>query len=154
MSNPSFLVRYMLSQGIKYYAMRKIMLCLSVLCSSSLAALACTGISLTAADGSYVQARTVEAAAGELESRYVVIPRGEKFTAYTPVGATGLKFEAHYGVVGLTVVNVHFVTEGINEKVHPSHSPTHVVPYTHNCCLLLPHHHSFCPMRLYRAELH
>ena len=92
------------------------MLCLTVLCSSSLAALACTGISLTAADGSYVQARTVEAAAGELDSRYVVIPRGEKFTAYTPVGATGLKFETRYGVVGLTVVNVHFVTEGINEK--------------------------------------
>ena len=92
------------------------MLCLSVLCSSSLAALACTGISLTAADGSYVQARTVEAAAGELESRYVIIPREEKFTAYTPLGANGLKFEARYGVVGLTVVNTHFITEGINEK--------------------------------------
>lgn len=106
----------MLLRGKNYYAMRKIMLCLSVLCSSSLAALACTGISLTAADGSYVQARTVEAAAGELESRYVIIPRGEKFTAYTPLGANGLKFEARYGVVGLSVVNTHFITEGINEK--------------------------------------
>lgn len=96
--------------------MRKIILSLSVLCSSSLAALACTGISLTAADGSYIQARTVEAAAGELDSRYVIIPRGEKFAAYTPVGANGLKFEARYGVVGLSVVNPHFITEGINEQ--------------------------------------
>lgn len=95
---------------------KSIMLCLSALCSSSISALACTGISLKATDGSYIQARTVEAAAGELDSRYVVIPRGEKFTAYTPLGENGLKFEAHYGVVGLSVVNVHFITEGINEK--------------------------------------
>lgn len=95
---------------------KSIMLSLSALLYGSISALACTGISLTAADGSYIQARTVEAAAGELDSRYVVIPRGEKFTAYTPLGENGLKFEARYGVVGLSVVNVHFITEGINEK--------------------------------------
>ncbi|MDO5497413.1 MAG: choloylglycine hydrolase family protein [Alistipes sp.] len=95
---------------------KSIMLCLSTLLYGSISALACTGISLTAADGSYIQARTVEAAASELDSRYVVIPRGEKFTAYTPLGENGLKFEARYGVVGLSVVNVHFITEGINEK--------------------------------------
>lgn len=102
----------------KFYAMkiRVFVLCIMSMCLSSMSAAACTGISLTAADGSYIQARTVEAAAGELDSRYVIIPRGERFTAYTPVGANGLQFEARYGVVGLSVVNTHFITEGINEK--------------------------------------
>ncbi|MEE1168028.1 MAG: choloylglycine hydrolase, partial [Alistipes sp.] len=40
--------------------------------------IACTGISLTAADGSYVQARTIEWAKGPLRSEYVIIPRGQK----------------------------------------------------------------------------
>lgn len=39
---------------------------------------ACTGISLTARDGSYVQARTIEWAQGPLDSYYAVIPRGER----------------------------------------------------------------------------
>lgn len=96
--------------------MKKIVMCVLAMCSGALPVMACTGISLMAKDGSYVQARTVEAAAEELESRYVVIPRREKFTSYTPVGENGLRFEARYGVVGLSVVNPHFITEGINEK--------------------------------------
>lgn len=78
--------------------------------------LACTGISLTAADGSYVQARTIEWAKGELKSEYVIIPRGEKLQSYTPTGANGLRFVARYGVVGLAVVEREFIAEGINEE--------------------------------------
>ena len=77
--------------------------------------IACTGISLTAADGSYVQARTIEWAKGPLRSEYVIIPRGQKLRSYTPTGANGMEFTARYGVVGLAVVESNFIAEGINE---------------------------------------
>ena len=79
------------------------------------ASVACTGISLTAADGSYVQARTIEWAYGALKSEYVIIPRGEALQSYTPTGMNGMKFKARYGVVGLAVVEREFIAEGINE---------------------------------------
>ena len=41
---------------------------------STFQAVACTGISLTARDGSYVQARTIEWSRGVLQSEYVIIP--------------------------------------------------------------------------------
>ncbi|MBR4843508.1 MAG: linear amide C-N hydrolase, partial [Alistipes sp.] len=79
------------------------------------ATIACTGISLTATDGSYVQSRTIEWAKGALQSEYVIIPRGEELRSYTPTGLNGLKFKARYGVVGLAVVEKEFIAEGINE---------------------------------------
>lgn len=79
-------------------------------------AMACTGISLKAADGSYVQSRTIEWAKGALKSEYVIIPRGEQLQSYTPTGLNGLKFKSRYGVVGLAVVEKEFIAEGINEK--------------------------------------
>lgn len=78
-------------------------------------AMACTGISLMAADGSYVQARTIEWAYGELKSDYVIIPRGEKLRSFTPTGLNGMTFTARHGVVGLAVVEKEFIAEGINE---------------------------------------
>ena len=79
------------------------------------ASVACTGISLTAADGSYIQARTIEWAYGALKSEYVIIPRGEALQSYTPTGTNGMKYKARYGVVGLAVVEREFIAEGINE---------------------------------------
>ena len=76
---------------------------------------ACTGISLTAKDGSYVQARTIEWAYGALKSEYVIIPRGEKLQSFTPTGTNGITFTAKYGVVGLAVVEKEFIAEGLNE---------------------------------------
>ena len=87
----------------------------TVLMAGAYHSVACTGISLTAADGSYIQARTIEWAKGELKSLYVVIPRGEALQSYTPTGLNGLKFSARYGVVGLAVVEKEFIAEGINE---------------------------------------
>ena len=84
--------------------------------SSTSVAIACTGISLKATDGSYVQSRTIEWAKGALKSEYVIIPRGEELRSYTPTGLNGLKFKACYGVVGLAVVEKEFIAEGINEK--------------------------------------
>lgn len=77
---------------------------------------ACTGISLTAADGSYVQARTIEWSHSTLKSEYVIIPRGEMLQSYTPTGMNGVKWKSKYGAVGMAVVEKEFIAEGINEK--------------------------------------
>ena len=62
---------------------------------------ACTGIQLTAQNGSNVVARTVEWAATPMQCGYVVAPRGHKHQSYTPTGANGLKYDAVYGYVGI-----------------------------------------------------
>ena len=82
----------------------------------SMSASACTGISLTSADGCYIQARTIENATLPLPSHWIVIPRGHKIQSFTPTGRNGLAFEAKYGVLGLTVVREEFIAEGINEE--------------------------------------
>lgn len=94
---------------------KKLLMGTAALCCGALQAIACTGISLTAKDGSYVQARTIEASAEALKSEYVIIPRGEVITSFTPLGVNGLKFTARYGVVGMSVVMKEFICEGINE---------------------------------------
>ena len=95
--------------------MKNLLLGVAAMIGGIHASVACTGISLTAADGSYVQARTIEWAYGALKSEYVIIPRGEALQSYTPTGMNGMKFKARYGVVGLTVVEREFIAEGINE---------------------------------------
>lgn len=95
--------------------MKSFLLGTAALAGGAQASVACTGISLMAADSSYVQARTIEWAYGELKSEYVIIPRGERLQSYTPTGANGLKFTARFGVVGLSVVEKEFIAEGINE---------------------------------------
>ena len=89
---------------------------LGELCYNSLSASACTGISLSSADGCHIQARTIENATEPLPSHWVVIPRGHKIQSFTPTGRNGLSFEAKYGVLGLTVVREEFIAEGINEE--------------------------------------
>ncbi|MDO5482864.1 MAG: choloylglycine hydrolase family protein [Bacteroidaceae bacterium] len=76
----------------------------------------CTGISLTAKDGSYIQARTIEGSEMDLPGEYVIIPRGQKLQSFTPIDANGMKFTAKYGVIGLSVVRPEFIAEGLNEK--------------------------------------
>lgn len=94
---------------------RNLLLSMAAICGFTFKAMACTGLSLTASDGSYVQARTIEWAAEGLKSEYVIIPRGQQLTSYTPTGANGLAFKAKHGVVGLAVVLKEFIAEGINE---------------------------------------
>ncbi|MDE6482905.1 MAG: choloylglycine hydrolase family protein [Rikenellaceae bacterium] len=94
---------------------RDILISAAAACGGTFQAVACTGISLTARDGAYVQARTIEWARGVLKSEYVVIPRGERLVSYTPAGADGLTYTAKYGIVGLSVVMKEFIAEGINE---------------------------------------
>ncbi len=93
---------------------KQLFLVLAVLCGA-FEVLACTGLSLTAADGSYIQARTIEWGNSALESMYVVIPRGQSLQSLTPGSEPGVAFKARYGVVGLAVVEERFIAEGINE---------------------------------------
>lgn len=87
----------------------------SVLTMGIIPTVACTGIALTAKDGSYVQSRTIEWSEGPLVSQYVIIPRGQALRSMTPTGENGLQYTAKYGVVGLAVVQKEFIAEGINE---------------------------------------
>lgn len=77
---------------------------------------ACTGISLNAADGSRVVARTVEWAAAPMQCGYVVAPRGHKHRSFTPSGENGLKYNSIYGYVGIYTEYEPFVVEGVNES--------------------------------------
>lgn len=76
---------------------------------------ACTGITLRAKDGGYVVARTIEWGGSNLNSRYVVVPRGYVQHSMLPDGAQGMRFESRYGYVGFAVEQEQFVAEGLNE---------------------------------------
>lgn len=81
------------------------------------AAFACTGITLKSKDGSYVLARTIEWGGSDLNSRYVIVPRGYSQQSYVPGGVkNGMTFTAKYGYVGLSVEQEEFVAEGLNEE--------------------------------------
>ena len=49
---------------------------------------ACTGITLTAKDQSKVVARTIEWGGTDLNSQYVIVPRGYTAQSYLPGGST------------------------------------------------------------------
>ena len=95
--------------------MKNLLLGVVAMVGSANVAIACTGVSFMAADGAYVQARTIEWSQGPLQSEYVVIPRGQQLQSFTPTGTNGVKFTARYGVVGLAVVEKEFIAEGVNE---------------------------------------
>ena len=77
---------------------------------------ACTGIAIDAADGTRLLARTIEWKGGNLNSKLIVLPRGQKNTALTPQGENGKVWHNKYGAVGASTVEPRFVTEGVNEK--------------------------------------
>ncbi len=88
----------------------------SAIALSAVRADACTGITLKTVDGKLVPARTIEWGGSNLNSRYVVVPRGYAQQSMTPGGKTeGMRFSARYGYVGLSVEMKEFVAEGINE---------------------------------------
>lgn len=77
---------------------------------------ACTGITLTAKDSTKILARTIEWGGSDLNSQYVIVPRGYTAQSYIPGGIDGMKFTAKYGYVGLAVEQKEFIAEGLNEK--------------------------------------
>ncbi len=75
---------------------------------------ACTGIRLTAADGSSVTGRTVEFAT-QLDMHAAVIPRNYPFVGKTPKGK-GLTYTSKYAVVGFYCFEDQIIMDGMNEK--------------------------------------
>ena len=79
-------------------------------------AFACTGISITAQDGTRLQARTIEWSGDNLQSKLVIMPRNHGNQSLTPEGQNGKTWFNKYGAVGASTVAPEFVTEGVNEK--------------------------------------
>jgi len=79
-------------------------------------ATACTGITLTAADKSFVLARTVDWSGSEMDNLYVISPRDHTEQSLLPDGSKdGMKFTSKYGFVGLGMQRPEFVVDGTNE---------------------------------------
>lgn len=77
---------------------------------------ACTGITLTANDGAVIVARTMDWSREEMDSFYLIAPRGYAQQSMLPDGANdGNTFAARYGFVGLGLAQTEFVIDGINE---------------------------------------
>ena len=79
-------------------------------------ATACTGITLTAADKSFVLARTVDWSGSEMDNLYVISPRNHTEQSLLPNGSKdGMKFTSKYGFVGLGMQRPEFIVDGTNE---------------------------------------
>ena len=76
---------------------------------------ACTGITLKSQKDTTIVARTIEWGGSNLNSQYVIVPRGYTERSYTPDGIDGMSFTARYGYVGLAVEQKEFIAEGLNE---------------------------------------
>jgi len=77
---------------------------------------ACTGIKLSAKDGSTVYGRTMEWGTFDLHSRVAIVPRGHSFIGLTPDGYNGKKWKAKYGFAGLDMLGRDLIADGMNER--------------------------------------
>ncbi len=76
---------------------------------------ACTGISLLAGQGNWIQARTIEWGEFDLASKLVIAPAGASYTSILNDGSKGLTWVQKYGFVGVSVSVDQFIGEGMNE---------------------------------------
>jgi choloylglycine hydrolase len=81
-----------------------------------LATFACTGITLTAQDGTKVYGRTVEWGAFDLKSRLMIVRQGQEFQSKLSDGAPGMRWTAKYGVVGIDALEKPVLVDGMNER--------------------------------------
>lgn len=75
---------------------------------------ACTGLKVTAKDGSAVHGRTLEFGI-QVALTTIVVPRGYQFTGTTPQGK-GLPYTTKYGFVGAMAFTTPAAMDGMNEK--------------------------------------
>lgn len=78
-------------------------------------ALSCTGLALTAADGSFASGRTAEFGL-QLDLNALFVPRGFEFHGTLPDGKPGLSYTSKYAYVGTTAFSEPAVIDGINEQ--------------------------------------
>ncbi|MGK7958863.1 MAG: linear amide C-N hydrolase [Crocosphaera sp.] len=79
-------------------------------------ALACTGITLKAEDGSVVFGRTLEWGAFDLNSRVMVVPRGKTMSAKMEDGEPGMTWEVKHGFVAIDALEKPAAVDGLNEQ--------------------------------------
>lgn len=75
----------------------------------------CTGVRLSARDGSVIHARTLEFGI-DIQSNVLIVPRGFARTASAPDGKPGMQWACNYAVVGANGAGVPFIFDGHNEK--------------------------------------
>ncbi len=80
-----------------------------------LPAQACTGLRLTAEDGTVVHARTLEFGV-DLGSDVIMVPRGYARTGTAPDGKPGMKWRTRYASLGANGVDLPYIFDGLNEK--------------------------------------
>ncbi|MEM9349267.1 MAG: choloylglycine hydrolase family protein [Pseudomonadota bacterium] len=80
----------------------------------SQAAYACTGISLTGADGTEVRARTMEWSTFDLQNSITLIPEGFEMASIMEDGSEGATWTAQYDVVAVTGLGRLVATDGMN----------------------------------------
>ena len=76
---------------------------------------ACTGLRLTAEDGTVVHARTLEFGV-DLGSNVIMVPRGYTRTGTAPGGKPGMKWKTRYASLGANGVGLPYIFDGLNEK--------------------------------------
>lgn len=97
------------------HKLASLLLAAAALSPNPQAADACTGITLSTTDSTKILARTIEWGGSDLNSQYVIVPRGYTQQSYVPGGTDGMRFTARYGYVGLAVEQKEFIAEGLNE---------------------------------------
>jgi choloylglycine hydrolase len=76
---------------------------------------ACTGIRLTAADGTVIYARTMESAL-DFQSNMIIVPRGTEYIGTKAENTPGLHWTTKYAFVGPNVFGMPYISDGMNEK--------------------------------------
>lgn len=103
------------SREWKLYHISRLVICALFMSMAQISSLwACTGIKLTAKDGSVVHGRTLEFGI-KIDTSIVVIPREYEFIGKTPQGP-GLTYRAKYAALGAIAFNDLAIMDGINEK--------------------------------------
>ena len=83
--------------------------------STSIPAVACTGISLKAKDGAAIRGRTLEFGF-PMQSNVMVIPAGKEMSGTLPDGGKGLTYTSRYAVVGANALGLPVILDGINDQ--------------------------------------
>ncbi len=76
---------------------------------------ACTGIRLTASDGTVIYARTMESAL-DFQSNLIIVPRGLPYVGTKSENTPGLRWTAKHLFVGPNVFGLPYICDGMNER--------------------------------------
>ena len=76
---------------------------------------ACTGISLTPADGGAIRGRTLEFGF-PMNSAVLVIPAGQELSGTLPDGSKGMTYTTRYAAIGANALDQTAFLDGLNDK--------------------------------------